>query len=50
MWYIFIVYFLVDMLDSDWGIVGSRMTAMTLYVKLDSNSISNWFDSPHQEI
>ena len=38
------------MLDSDWCIVWSRMTVMTLVVKLEWNSISNWFDSPHQEI
>ena len=30
---------IIDMLDSDWCIVGSRMTAMTLDVKLDWNII-----------
>ena len=47
---LFIVYCLIDMLDSDWCIVGSRMTARTLDVKLDWNIISNRLDSPHQEI
>ena len=38
------------MLDSDWCIVGSRMTVMTLDVKLEWNSMSNWLDSPYQKI
>ena len=38
------------MLDSDWCIVGSRMTLMTLDVKLDWNRISNWLDSPHHRV
>ena len=32
------------MLDSDWCIVGSMTTVMTLDVKLEWNSISNWLD------
>ena len=31
-------------------IVGSKMTVVTLHVNLDLNSISNWLDSPHQEV
>ena len=50
MCYIFIVFWLIDMLDSDWCIVGSKMTVVTLDVNLELNSISNWLDSPHQEI
>ena len=38
------------MLDSDWCIVGSMTMVMTLDVKLEWNSISNWLDLPHQEI
>ena len=36
-------YRLIDMLDSDWCIVGSKMTVVTLDVNLELNSISNWF-------
>ena len=38
------------MLDSDRCIVGSKMTVVTLDVNLELNSISNWLDSPHQDI
>ena len=38
------------MMDSDWCIVGSMMTVMTLDVKLEWNRISNWLESPHHEI
>ena len=48
--YICIVYELINMLDSDWCIVGSMMAVMTLDVKLEWNSISNLLDSTHQEI
>ena len=37
------------MLGSNWCIVGSMMTVMTLDVKLEWNSISNWLDSPHKK-
>ena len=59
MCYIFIVYELINMLDSDWCIVGSisdwcivgsMTTVMTLDVKLEWTSISDWLNSPHQEI
>ena len=48
--YILIVYELVNMLDSDWCIVGSMTTVVTLDVKLEWNTISDWLDSPYQEI
>ena len=47
--YIFINYLLINMLDSDWCIVGSMTTVMTLDVKLEWNSIPNWLDLLHQE-